>query len=140
MKESDEMELHRKMQTIVGKYEAETEWGNRKIIVNLDAIPNYAGGKGCPDEILTVTVSFAMLGTDIRLSTPVLIESEKAGYSSALADLQKFCERSISGEQRSYLEIPMIVIGGQSYKKLRPTNRQLTARFHMTQVPKRIID
>lgn len=140
MKDSDEIEIHRKVQQIAGKYEFKTEWGNRKIIINLDAIPNYAGGEGCPDEILNVTVSFAILGTDIRLSAPVLIEGEKAGYSSALEDLQKFCERSISGEQKSYLEIPMIVIGGQSYKKLKSRNKQVNARFNMTQVPKRIID
>lgn len=140
MKDNDEMEIHRKVQQIAGKYESETEWGNGKIIITLDAIPNYAGGKGCPDEILNVTVSFAIFGTDIRLSAPVLIEGEKAGYGSAVEDLHKFCERSVSGEQKSYLEIPMIVVGGQSYKKLKSSNRQVNARFNMTQVPKRIID
>ena len=42
MKESEEMELHRKMQEIEGKYEVKTDWG--KILITLDAIPNYAGG------------------------------------------------------------------------------------------------
>jgi len=137
MKESEEMELHRKMQEIEGKYEVKTDWG--KIVITLDAIPNYAGGKGCPDEILTVKVEFAILGTDIELSTPVLIEVEKAGYGDAIVDLDKFCGRSISGEQKSYLEIPMIVVGGDNYKKLKSKEKQLTARFNITQVPKRII-
>lgn len=137
MKESEEMELHRKMQEIEGKYEVKTDWG--KILITLDAIPNYAGGKGCPDEILTVKVEFAILGTDIELSTPVLIEVEKAGYGDAIVDLDKFCGRSISGEQKSYLEIPMIVVGGDNYKKLKSKEKQLTARFNITQVPKRII-
>jgi len=137
MKESEEMELHRKMQGIEGKYEVKTDWG--KIVITLDAIPNYAGGKGCPDEIVTVKVGFAILGTAIELLAPVLIEAEKAGYGGAIIDLDKFCERSISAEQKSYLEIPMIVVGGDNYKKLKSIERQLTARFNMTQVPKRMI-
>lgn len=137
MKESEEMVLHRKMQEIEGKYDVETKWG--KMVVTLDAIPNYAGGKGCPDEIVTVRVKFALWGTDIELSTPILIEGEKAGYSAALADLDKFCERSILGEQKTYLEIPMIIIGGGSYKKVKSIERQLIARFNATQVPKRIM-
>jgi len=140
MKSNDEMQIHKKVQQIAGKYESETGWGNGKILITLNAIPNYAGGKGCPDEILNVTVSFAIFGTDVRLSAPVLIEGEKAGYGSAIEDLHKFCDRSVSGEQKSYLEIPMIVVGGQSYKKLKSRNRQVSARFNMTQVPKRIID
>ena len=137
MKESEEMELHRKMQKIEGEYEVKTDWG--KIVITLDAIPNYAGGKGCPDEILNIKVKFAILGSDVELSAPVLVEREKAGYSDAVADLDKFCKRSISGEQKSYLEIPMIIVGGASYRKLKSTERQLIARFNMTQVPKRII-
>jgi hypothetical protein len=137
MKESEEKEVHTKIHKIVGKYNLETEWG--KIVIILDAIPNYAGGKGCPDEIVTMKVKFALWGTDIELSAPILIEAEKAGYSAALLDLDKFCERSVSGEQKSYLDIPMIIIGGTSYKKLRSIERQLRTRFNMTQVPKRVI-
>ena len=137
MKERAEMEFHRKMKAIEGKYEVRTDWG--KIAITLDAIPNYAGGKGCPDEILTVNVKFAILGTDIELLTPVLIELGKVGYSDAVVDLNKFCKRSISGEQKSYLEIPMIIVGGDDYKKLRSREKQLTARFNLTQVPNRMI-
>lgn len=137
MKESEEMEIHRKMQEIEGKYAAKTDWG--EIVMTLDAIPNYAGGKGCPDEILAIKVDFAILGTTIELSAPVLIEAERAGYCDAIIDLDKFCGRSISGEQNSYLEIPMIVVGGDNYKKLKSQKRELTARFNMMQVPKRMI-
>lgn len=137
MKESEEMEFHRKMQQIEGKHEVKTDWG--KIVITLDAIPNYAGGKGCPDEILVVKVKFAILGTDVELLTPVLIELEKIGYPGAEEDIRKFCERSISGEQKSYLEIPMIVVGGDNYKKLKNQNRILTARFNIVQIPKRMM-
>jgi len=137
MRERDEMELHRKMKKIEGEYEAKTNWG--KIAITIKAIPSYAGGKGRPDEILTIEVKFAMLGTDIKLSMPVLIELAKTGYSDAVVDLSEFCKRSISGEQKSRLEIPMIIIGGDRYKKLKHQERQLTARFVLKQVPKRMI-
>lgn len=137
MRERDEMELHRKMKMIEGEYKARTSWG--KIYIDLKAIPNYAGGKGCPDEILAVTVKFAILGTDVGLVAPVLIEMEKAGYSGAAEDLNKFCERSISGEQKSYLEIPMIIVEGKDYKKLRGQDRRLQAHFNLVQIPKRMV-
>lgn len=139
MKEKEEAEFHRKMQKFEGKYQVKTDWG--KIIVTLDAIPNYAGGEGRPDEILVVKVDFPILGTDVKLSVPVLIEiATKGGWGGdAKIDLEKFCERSISGRQKSYLEIPMIVIGGDNYKKPKCPPRQLTARFNITQVPKRMI-
>lgn len=138
MNDSDEIAIHKNVQRIEGKSELKADWGN--ITVVLDAIPNYAGGKGCPDEIVSVTVKFAILGADVELSVPVLIEGEKSGYSNAVIDLQKFCERSISGEQKSYLEIPMIIIGGEHYRKLRPVEKQVKARFSMTQIPRRMID
>ena len=137
MREREEAEFHRKMKKIEGKYQIKTAWG--KIVVILHAIPNYAGGKGCPDEILVVKVKVPILGADVELSIPVLIELEKIGYSGAKEDLNKFCKRSISGEQKSYLEIPMIVIGGDSYRKIKKEGRELTARFNITQVPKRMI-
>jgi len=137
MRERDEMEFHRKLKVVEGAYEAKTNWG--KITVTLEAIPNYAGGKGRPDELLAIEVKFAILGTDIKLSIPVLIELGKTGFSDAVVDLNEFCERSISGEQKSHIEIPMIVIGGDSYKKSGPHERQLTARFILTQVPKRMV-
>lgn len=135
MKEREEAEFHRKMKKIEGKYSTESG----KITVTLKAIPNYAGGKGCPDEILIIKVELAILGTDVQLSAPVLIELEKVGYTGAKEDLDKFCERSISGEQKSYLDIPMIIIGGDKYKKLKSQNRQLLTKVNITQVPKRII-
>ena len=141
MKEREEAELHRKMREIEGTYEARTKWG--KIVIDLVAIPNYAGGEGRPDEILAVRVNFAILGADVKLSVPVLIElAVKGGWCrDAKDDLREFCERSISGRQRSYLEIPMIVVGGDTYNdNLRAEEGQLTARFSITQVPKRMIE
>lgn len=137
MSERNEMDFHRKLKVVEGKYEAKTDWG--KITITLEAIPNYAGGKGRPDEILVVGVEFAILGTDVKSSIPVLIELEKAGFNDAVIDLNEFCDRSTSGEQSSHLEIPMIVIGGDSYKKLPSQERKLTAHFSLTQVPKRMV-
>jgi len=138
MKDKEEAELHRKIKKFESKYPPiRTDWG--KITITLDAIPNYAGGKGCPDEILAIGIELSILGTDARLSVPVLIELEKVGYSGAGKDLDKFCQRSICGEQKSYLEIPMIVLGGDKYKKLKSQNRQLSARVNITQVPKRVV-
>jgi len=136
MREEDEKELHKKIQKVEGRYEVKTDWG--EMIVTLRAVPNYAGGKGCPDEILTLAVVLPVLGTHVELAAPILIEAEKAGHSAALADLEKFCDRSVSGEQRSYLNIPMIVVGGQDYRKPKPVERQLKARFNITQVPREI--
>jgi len=133
----EEADFHKKMQKFEGRYQIKTDWG--KIAITLDAIPNYAGGKGCPDEILTIKVEFAIFGTDVQLSVPVLIELEKVGYTGAEKDLNKFCERSIIGEQKTYLEIPMLIIGGDDYKKLKSQQRQLTARVNITQVPKRVV-
>jgi len=136
--EKDETKFHRKMKEIEGKWQVKTKWGSIEIV--LEAIPNYAGGKGCPDEILVVKVKIPILGTDIELSTPILIELEKIGYLGAKEDLNKFCVRSISGEQKSYLEIPMIVIGGDSYRKVGSEKKELSAWFNIIQVPKRIVN
>lgn len=138
MNESDEVMIHRRMKRIEGTSEFQADWG--KVTITLNAIPNYAGGKGCPDEILTVAVKFAILGTDLELSIPVLIEGEKSGYSNAVTDLRKFCKRSISGEQNSYLEIPMVVIGGRNYRRLKPLEGNVKARFTRTQIPRRMIN
>lgn len=136
MAEKEETKFHKKMKEIEGEWQVKTKWS--KINISLEAIPNYAGGKGCPDEILVVKVKIPILGTDVELSTPILIELEKIGYSGAEEDLNKFCKRSLSGEQKSYLEIPMIVIGGDSYRKVKSEKRELIARFNIIQIPKRI--
>jgi len=140
MYQQDERELHKKVQEIAGRYEAINKTNNMKIILDLDAIPHYAGGKGCPDEILRIELSFELLGTKVKLSAPVLIESEKAGASSAIEDLEKFCFRSLSGEQKSYIEIPMLVVGGQRSKRLGTKTKQISAKFPITQIPKRVTD
>lgn len=138
MRESDESLIHRKAKEIEGTYSISTTWG--EMVVKLEAIPNYAGGKGCPDEIMCIRVEFPAFGTNVTLTTPVLIEGEKSGSNAAKLDLRKFCERSITGEQRSYVKIPIIVIGGDRYKRLRPTTKQILVQFNPTQVPKRVIE
>ena len=137
MKETDESLIHRRAKALEGTYPATAPWGG--LVVKLDAVPNYAGGKGCPDEILCVTVEFPAFGAKVAVSVPVLIEGEKAGSDAAKLDLEKFCERSLSGEQRSYLKIPVIVIGGSGPKKLKAVSKQMLAEFSTTQVPKRVV-
>lgn len=138
MNQSDEILIHKKAQMLSGTYKADAKWGS--IQISLVAIPNYAGGKGCPDEILQLRVEFPAFGTNIILSAPILIEGEKAGISAAGVDVDKFCERSKTGEQNSYLKIPVIVIGGQVNKRIRPTTQAVQARFMTTQVPRRVIE
>ena len=138
MRDSDESMIHRKAKALEGTYEARASWGS--VVVRLEAVPNYAGGKGCPDEILCVKLEFAAFGTSVELSAPILIEGEKAGSSAAKLDVEKFCSRSVSGVQKSYLKIPVIVVGGSSFKKLRPTSKVLLAQFNTTQVPRRIVE
>jgi hypothetical protein len=136
MREQEEKALHKKLQPICGEYVCNGEFG---ISITLDAIPNFAGGKGCPDEILTIKTKFSLLGTDIEVMVPVLIELEKAGSNSAMEDLTKYCERSVSGEQSSYIQIPMIVIGGQNQKFVKDDSRTVNAAFSIEQVPTRMI-
>jgi hypothetical protein len=136
MKEKEEVEFHRKMKTFEGKYEIKTNWG--KISLSFEAIPRFAGGKGRPDELLLLRAEFALLGTIAKAAVPILIELEKTGFSDARVDLEEYCKRSISGEEISYLEVPMIIVGG-AYKELAPQERQVVATFNLTEVPKRIV-
>ncbi len=138
MKEIDEVLIHQKAKELEGTYSISTSWG--ELVIKLDAIPNYAGGKGCPDEIISVRVEFPAFGMNVGLTAPVLIEGEKSGKDAAKLDLKKYCERSITGEQRSYLKIPFIVIGGDVHKTTKSVSKQLTAQFNTTQVPKRVIE
>jgi hypothetical protein len=123
-----EMKIHR---------DIDAGWSN--ISLDLDAIPNYAGGEGCPDEILTIRLKIPFMGKDIEISVPVLIELEKAGSNAADRDLVKFCERSINDEQNSFLDIPMIVIGGDSNRFIGIEKKPLKARFTINQVPRRMV-
>jgi hypothetical protein len=137
MKESDETKLHKKLQPFCHEYIAEAEFG--KIYVTLDAIPNFEGGKGCPDEIITVKTKISLLGSDIEVTVPILVELESSGSGNAMKDLQNYSERTISGEQSSYIHIPMIVVGGQNQKFVKDDERILKARFSINQVPIRMI-
>jgi hypothetical protein len=138
MRDVDELMIHKKARSLEGVYEVKTNWGS--VIVKFDTVPNWAGGKGCPDEILCVKIEFPAFGTHIELSAPILIEGEKAGRSAAEEDVEKFCSRSISGEQKSYLKIPVIVVGGTGFKKVRPSTNVLRAQFNTTQVPRITVD
>jgi len=138
MRDVDELMIHRKAKALEGTYEAHASWG--RVVVRLEAVPNYAGGKGCPEEILCLRIELPAFGTLVELSAPIHIEWEKAGSSAAKLDVEKFCHRSLSREQKSYLKIPVIVVGGSSFKKLRPTTKGLLAQFNTTQVPRRIVE
>jgi hypothetical protein len=138
MRDADENMIHKKAKELEGSYELKTNWGS--ITIKFDAIPNWAGGKGCPDEVLCLKIGFPAFGTHIELTAPILIEGEKAGSNSAKEDVEKFCNRSITGEQKSYLKIPVIVVGGRRLKKVPTSTKILQAQFNTTQVPRIIVD
>ncbi|MEM4201562.1 MAG: hypothetical protein QXR91_08450, partial [Nitrososphaerales archaeon] len=70
-----------------------------------------------PDEIIGVKVSFPLFGEWASLEAPVLLELEKGGMEASLEDLRKFSERSRTGEQESYVKLPMLVVGKQGKNK-----------------------
>lgn len=136
MREKEETEFHRKMKALEGEHEIKTKWG--KINLQLEAIPRFAGGRGRPDEILLVKTELSFIGATAKAVVPVLIELAETGFNDAKVDLEEYCNRSVSGNELSYLEVPMIIIGN-AYKELAPREKQVVAKFNLIEVPKRII-
>lgn len=134
---SNERELHKAAGKYHGTYILPTHWGG--IEVRLTAVPNYAGGEGCPDEIVKIDLKMLILGATIKAAVPVLVELEKAGYPAAKRDLDVYCTRSLSGEQPSYVEIPFLVVGGDNARLLDPASKAVNVRFSCAQVPMRLI-
>jgi hypothetical protein len=101
--------------------------------VSLDHINLSAGGKGSPDSLLLVKLTLPLFGEKVSVQIPVLIEAEKAGIDAAMADLDKFTQRSLQGEP-SYLSIPMLVATGSAARKTKVELRDIRARFEIREV------
>lgn len=136
MKEKDELKLSRILRKMEGGSEATFSWGKAKVEVKY---VNYsAGGRGCPDSLLILKVSMPLLGQDVLVQIPILVEAEKAGMSAAIEDLNKFCERSMRGALEhggdSFIEIPMLVATQTPLRKERKENRTLKVTFKIREV------
>lgn len=133
MKEKDELKLSRTLGEMEGESEFASPWGKVRISV---VYVNYsAGGSGCPDSLLILKVSMPVLGQNVSVQAPILIEAEKAGTSAAIRDLDKFCERStkgaLEGGASSFVEIPLLVVTPNPTRKESDESRVLKARFRI---------
>lgn len=137
MKEKDEIRLSRTLTKMQGTSEAIFPWGKARI--NVEYINYSAGGKGCPDSLLIFKISVPVLGKDVSIQVPLLIEAEKAGMSAAIEDLEKFCGRSmlgaLEGGGSSFIEIPMLVVTETPKPKLKKQSLPLKAHFSIQEVP-----
>jgi hypothetical protein len=131
MKEKDELKLSRTLGHMEGESEFVFPWGKGSI--SLKYINYSAGGSGCPDSLLILKVSIPILGRNVSVQAPILIEAEKAGTGAAIQDLDKFCERStkgaLEGGSSSFVEIPMLVVTPTPARKEVEKSRILKAKF-----------
>lgn len=136
MKEKDEIKLSRILNKMYGTSEAIFPWGKARI--NVKYINYSAGGKGCPDSLLIIKITMRVLGKDVSLQVPILIEAEKAGMSAAIEDLEKFCRRSmlgtLEGGGSSFVEIPMLVVTKTPKPRLKKQGLPLKAHFIVQEV------
>jgi len=136
MKEKDELKLSRLLSDMQGEAEASFPWGKAKIQIRY---LNYsAGGRGCPDSLLIVRLSMPVLGQNVSVEAPILVEAEKAGTNAAIEDLNKFCDRSIQGilegGDSSFIEVPMLVATRYPLRKERKESRVLKVSFNVREV------
>jgi hypothetical protein len=133
MKEKDELKLSRTLSQMEGQSELVFPWGKGTISVKY--INYSAGGSGCPDSLLLIKISMPILGKNVTLQAPILVEAEKAGIRAAIQDLDKFCERSIKGALEnggsSFIEIPMLVATPSPRYKGKNEARLVKARFNV---------
>jgi hypothetical protein len=131
MKEKDELKLSRTLGQMEGDSEFVFPWG--KGVISIRYVNYSAGGSGCPDSLLILKVSMPVLGRNVSVQAPILIEAERAGTGAAIQDLDKFCERStkgaLEGGSSSFLEIPMLVVTPIPTRKEVEESRILKAKF-----------
>jgi len=133
MKEKDELKLSRVLGQMEGQSEFIFPWG--KGTISIKYINYSAGGSGCPDSLLLVKVLMPVLGENVSLQAPILVEAEKAGIGAAIQDLDKFCERSTRGALEnggsSFVEIPMLVATLTPRRKGKEETRVIKATFNI---------
>jgi hypothetical protein len=133
----DEARLHDIIENRRGEWEIKTSWGTIKVAFRPLRI-HYTSAKGVPDELIIAEVSFCLFGEWISLQAPILLEvEEKGGTAASLEDLRKFSERSCTGEQKSYVKLPMLVIGKE--RKSRTEQILLNIEVNITEVSKSIL-
>jgi len=133
MKEKDELKLSRTLGEMERESEFASPWG--KVRISVTYVNYSAGGSGCPDSLLILKVSMPVLGQNVSVQAPILIEAEKAGTSAAILDLDKFCERStkgaLEGGGSSFVEIPLLVVTPNPTQRTGDESRVLKARFRI---------
>ena len=133
MKEKDELKLSRELSQMEGQSEFIFPWG--KGTIDIKYINYSAGGSGCPDSLLLIRISMPVLGENVTLQAPILVEAEKAGIGAAMQDLDKFCDRSTKGSLEgggsSFVEIPMLVATPSPNHKGKEETRLIKARFNI---------
>ncbi len=93
----------------------------------------------CPDFLLLVEVRVPLLpGIPLLLRVPVLLEVEAcSGLDGALADLERFVERSVdgSGRQGPIVELPFVALTGRGEGARALEVRQIPVRFTAVELP-----
>ena len=135
MKEKDETKLSRILYNLQGESTAKFPWGDAQLEIKY--INYSSGGMGCPDSLLIVKISLPILGKNVTIQAPILIEAEKAGMNAALEDLEKFCNRSsigaLEGGASSFLEIPMLVATQNPKSNKKTISKSLTVSFQVNE-------
>jgi hypothetical protein len=131
---TSEAKLHEIIEKFRGEWETKTDWGIVKVALRPLRI-HYGKTKGTPDEMLVVNISFPVLGESVTLRAPVLIELEsEAGIAGSEDDLRKYSKRTQIGEQESYIELPMIVVGKE--RKTKNISIPVNIKVNMKEIPK----
>ncbi|GAG37011.1 unnamed protein product, partial [marine sediment metagenome] len=126
-----------RVEKLRGKWSIRTDWG--MITVTLRPLRiGYSSRKGTPDEILIVGMSFSLLGEEMFLQVPVLLEMEEGGgLPASLEDAVKFVTRMLSGEEEDiyykYLEVPMLVVGKARRSKV--IDLPLRSKIRIKEIP-----
>ena len=136
MKEKDELKLSRILSRMQGESEAVFPWG--KAMVMIKYINYSAGGKGCPDSLLVISVTMPVLDQQVSVQVPILVEAEKAGMDAAMMDLKNFCERSMKGAledgSTSFIEIPMLVATERPKPREKKERKELSVTFKIREI------
>lgn len=84
-------------------------------------------GKGRPDFILWISLGLRVLGTDLQVQFPILLEEEGTGIDAAIEDYTIFLAQE-------GLSVPMIVLGGNR-RDTRIKRSRAKVAVEITQIP-----
>lgn len=133
---TSEAKLYDIIEKLRGEWDIKTNRGYVKVALRPLRI-HYGKTKGTPDEMLVANISFPLLGESVNLQAPILIELESVGgIAGSEDDLRKFSRRTQAGEQESYIELPMLVIGKE--RKTKSVSMPINVKINMREVPKSV--